>query len=475
MGAAFRVAIVRHGESTYNREQRFQGRLDVSVLTERGGEQARLTGEALQGITFDAVFASPLKRASQTAETLTTTLGLPTDAQGNRFATHDLLREINLYSWEGLRFAEVRDRFPEQHQQWRHRPQDLEIDGQKPLQDLWQQAQSFWQFLQEQPFPQSDDGQPISRSDDGQPISQSDDGQPINILLVAHSGICRALIATAMGMEMSVYPQLGMNNCSISILNFADGLGRRPQIESLNLTGHIGECLPPTKGGFRLLLVRHGETEWNRQKRFQGQRDIPLNENGERQAQQAGAFLKDQHLDIAFSSPLKRPWATGAAILAANGSAQAVDPPLQMQPVSDLREISHGEWEGLLEEEIEANFPGELAVWQANPEGVQMPGGENLQDVWQRSWAAWQEIAQKTEAYSATATALVVAHDAVNKAIACQVVGLGPDAFWYFKQGNGSVTAIDYPYGSEGAPVLRALNITSHIGGVIDCTAAGAL
>ena len=457
MGAAIRVAIVRHGESTYNREYRFQGRLDASALTEKGVLQAQRTGEALRDISFDAVFSSPLRRASQTADALTTVLGNVPNNDGKRFTPHPLLQELNLYGWEGLKFDEVRDRFPDQYKQWRHEPQALTIDDHSPLQELWQQAQGFWRFLKTQPF------------------STRADGQPSNILLVAHSGISRALIATAMGMEQSVYPQLGMNNCSISILNFADGLEQRPQIESLNLTGHLGECLPPSKGGFRLLLVRHGETEWNRLSRFQGQRDIPLNENGQQQAQQAGAFLKHQHFDLAFSSPLKRPWATGVAILADNLSAQASHPPLAMRPVPDLREISHGEWEGLLESEIEAKFPGELATWQATPETVQMPGGENLQGVWERSWAAWREIVEMTAAHSQTATGLVVAHDAVNKAIACQVVGLDPDAFWYFKQGNGAVTVIDYPYGPNGAPVLRALNITSHIGGVIDCTAAGAL
>ena len=463
MGAAFRVVIVRHGESTYNRERRFQGRLDSSVLSDRGIREARDVGTALQDIAFDAIYASPLKRAYQTALEATARLDVIPDEFGGKVRTTPLLREIDVYSWQGLTFQEVRDRFPDDYRQWRHDPQNLEIDGHFPLRELWQQARDFWSFLQSQQF------------------TSRPDGQPTSIAIVAHSGINRALIGTAMGMEMSVYPQLGMNNASISVLNFADGMGApqeqlpRPQIESLNLTGHLGQCLPEGKGGLRLLLVRHGETEWNRQSRFQGQIDIPLNENGQLQAQQAGAFLKQQRLDIAFSSPLQRPWGTAEAILAQNLSARANGSSLSLQSVPDLREISHGDWEGLLETEIEANFPGDLAVWQERPETVQMPGGENLHQVWERSWAAWQEIVRKTETCGETATGLVVAHDAVNKAIACCVVGLEPDAFWYFKQGNGAVTAIDYPYGADGAPVLRALNITSHIGGVIDCTAAGAL
>jgi probable phosphoglycerate mutase len=54
-------------------------------------------------------------------------------------------------------------------------------------------------------------------------------------------------------------------------------------------------------------------------------------------------------------------------------------------------------------------------------------------------------------------------------------MGWGPDKFWVFKQGNGAVSVIDYPQGAEGKPVAQALNITTHLGGVLDKTAAGAL
>ena len=73
-------------------------------------------------------------------------------------------------------------------------------------------------------------------------------------------------------------------------------------------------------------------------------------------------------------------------------------------------------------------------------------------------------------------TVLVVAHDAINKAILCQVFGLGPERFWQFKQGNGAVSVIDYHGGPESLPVLSAANITTHLSGsIFDKTAAGAL
>jgi probable phosphoglycerate mutase len=101
-----------------------------------------------------------------------------------------------------------------------------------------------------------------------------------------------------------------------------------------------------------------------------------------------------------------------------------------------------------------------------------MPEGETIHDVWARSLATWNRIAANL---SADETALVVAHDAVNKAILCALLGLSPADIWAIKQGNGGVTVIDYPNGAGGSPVVTCLNLTSHLGGVLDRTAAGAL
>jgi probable phosphoglycerate mutase len=102
-----------------------------------------------------------------------------------------------------------------------------------------------------------------------------------------------------------------------------------------------------------------------------------------------------------------------------------------------------------------------------------MPEGENLQQVWDRVTIVWQKI---VDSVPAGETALVVAHDAVNKAILCLLFDFTPEQFWVFKQGNGGVSVIDYPQGGQGSPVLQSGNITTHLSeGVLDRTAAGAL
>lgn len=446
-----RVILVRHGQSTYNAQKRIQGRLDDSVLTDAGRLDATHVAQALQGLRFDAIYSSPLKRAQQTAQLIRSGVDNSPELQ-----PIDLLMEIDLPLWAGLPRQQVRDRFPEDYQCWQKRPHEFFMvleGGQKhfPVLALFEQAQKFWREI----------------------LTHH---QNQTILVVAHNGINRSLLATALGAKPQFYQSIQQSNCGISVLNIADVTpGELPppaavQLESMNLTAHVGVKLPslrPEHRGPRLLLVRHGETEWNRKGQFQGQIDIPLNDNGRSQARKAAEFLKDVPLDFAITSPMARPRETAEIILQHH-------PNLDLQFEDNFREISHGLWEGKFEAEIETNYPGLLKQWKTAPETVQMPEGENLNQVAERVAKGWQNLIDNHD--SQPLTGLVVAHDAVNKALLCQLLGLSPEHFWNFKQGNGSVTVIDYPHGAKGFPVLQTMNITTHLSGsILDKTAAGAL
>ncbi|MEG3922398.1 histidine phosphatase family protein [Microcoleus sp. POL10_C6] len=451
-----RIILVRHGKSTYNQERRIQGRLDKSILTEAGRSAALQVGDTLSSIAFDAAYTSPLQRAKETAEIILSRLTNPPQLQPT-----DNLMEIDLPLWEGMLRQDAIDKFPEAYQQWQRQPDKFSmklpsVDGEIehfPVLAIFANARHFWQEL-------------LSRHQDG------------TILVVGHNGINRALIATASEITPDYYQSIQQSNCGISVINFGtspvpnDVLGEPKkkvpvQLESVNLTSHTGEIFPKPRDGHqgpRLLLVRHGETDWNKAGKFQGQIDVPLNDNGREQSRRAAEFLKDVNLDFAISSSMLRPKETAEIILKYHGG-------LQLELRDDLREISHGLWEGKFESEIEQSYPGLLAEWKTSPETVQMPEGENLQQVWQRAIAAWREIVQ-----SVSGTGIVVAHDAINKAILCHLFGLEPEHFWKFKQGNGAVSVIDYPHGPDGLPVLQAMNVTTHLsGGVFDKTAAGAL
>ena len=451
-----RIILVRHGKSTYNQERRIQGRLDKSILTEAGRSGALQVGDTLSSIAFDAAYTSPLQRAKETAEIILSRLTNPPQLQPT-----DQLMEIDLPLWEGMLRQDAIDKFPEAYQQWQKQPDKFSMklpsaDGEIehfPVLAVFASARQFWKDI-------------LSRHRDE------------TILVVGHNGINRALIATASEISPDYYQSIQQSNCGISVINF----GTSPvitdeqadpkkkfavQLESLNLTAHTGEIFPKPRDGHRgprLLLVRHGETDWNKAGKFQGQIDVPLNDNGREQSRRAAEFLKDVKLDFAISSSMLRPKETAEIILKYHGD-------LQLELRDELREISHGLWEGKFELEIEESYPGLLEEWKTSPETVQMPEGENLQHVWTRAIASWREIVQ-----SVSGTGIVVAHDAINKAILCHLFGLGPEHFWKFKQGNGAVSVIDYPHGPEGLPVLQAMNVTTHLSGsVFDQTAAGAL
>ena len=445
-----RVIILRHGQSNYNSQGRIQGRSDLSVLTDRGQGDARMTGTAFKGLVFDAAYCSPLQRAHQTATTVLTELG-----QQDCLQTDDRLLEIDLPLWETMLNQEVREKYTEQYQAWKERPHELKMllpqakgNPQEffPVLALYAQATTFWQGI----LPQH---------------------QGQTILIVAHNGINRALISTALGIPARLYHSIQQSNCGVTVLNFSGGWGDNVQLESLNQTSHLGQKLPtfrPSNQGPRFLLVRHGETDWNRAGKFQGQIDVPLNDNGRNQASLAAEFLKTIEIDFGFTSPMSRPKETAQIILKDRSD-------LILNENANLREIGHGLWEGKFEAEIKAEYPGELERWQSHPESVQMPEGENLQDVWTRATAAWQKIIAQVG--NEPRTGIVVAHDATNKVLLCNLLGLGLADIWKIKQGNGAVTVIDYPDGIEGQPVIQALNLTNHLsaGGILDKTAAGAL
>jgi len=439
-----RLIFVRHGLSSFNKEGRIQGRNDLSTLTKEGQLQAEAAGKAISSVPIDAIYSSPLQRASETTKIIIK------EHQVDLQATYtDELLEVDLGPWSGLTKNEIKNNFPEELALWQKDPKKLTInrkDGSKfqPIKELFSQAEDFLKF-----------------------IFNAHSGSSKTILIVAHNAILRCLILKLINDPSKGFRRLKLDNTSISICNitFNNRHERQVQIECLNNIAHLHPNIPQKNGKKRIILVRHGETDWNRQGRFQGQIDIPLNINGKAQAEAAGKFLENIIIQKAFSSPLSRPKETASIILKEHSK-------IQISLKDNLKEISHGEWEGKLESEIKSDWPELLKTWKISPEKVQMPEGENIKEVSTRSIEGWNEICKDLQNDE---TALVVAHDAVNKTILCHLLGLMPSKIWMIKQGNGGITVIDISE-EEGEPdQITCLNITSHLGGIIDSTATGAL
>jgi phosphoserine phosphatase len=202
-----------------------------------------------------------------------------------------------------------------------------------------------------------------------------------------------------------------------------------------------------------ILLVRHGETAWNREGRYQGRTDIPLAETGQAQVAALGARLAHVPIKLAYASPLSRAKTTAEAILAGRANT-----PLQLD--AGLLEISHGEWEGQLASDVELSHAEMFGVWRTSPgrSSPAGPGAETLGDVERR---AWQVLVTVCAALGPDDTALIAAHDAVNRVLICRVLGLPLERVWSFRQAPASLNVLAGP--SVDALQVVRLNDSDHV------------
>jgi probable phosphoglycerate mutase len=185
-----------------------------------------------------------------------------------------------------------------------------------------------------------------------------------------------------------------------------------------------------------ILLVRHGETAWNREGRYQGRTDVPLSSEGEAQVGRLATRLASVPIDVAVASPLVRARSTAETVLAASGRAHSFS--LSTDP--GLTEISHGGWEGKLASEVELSHAEMLGTWRHRP-GKDVPAGpgaETLGEVETRAWRVLASVALRV----GTGTALVAAHDAVNRVLLCRVLGLPLARVWSFRQAPATLNVL---------------------------------
>jgi len=195
----------------------------------------------------------------------------------------------------------------------------------------------------------------------------------------------------------------------------------------------------------KLLLARHGQTEWNALRRFQGSSDVGLSALGVRQAEALGRALRHRRLAAAYASPLQR--ARETASLAVGGRV-----PVHVLP--ELTELSLGEWEGCTVDEIRQRDGDPYQRWLEAPLDCTPPGGETLTAVCARVLTAIDRIAA---AHPNGDEVLIVAHGGVISVYACHVLGLSFNALWRLRVENASLTTIR-------PPRLVSLNDTAHLG-----------
>ena len=177
----------------------------------------------------------------------------------------------------------------------------------------------------------------------------------------------------------------------------------------------------------QIILVRHGETPWNKDKIFRGTVDIPLNDTGREEADLAGEWLQKEIINAAYCSPLSRARDTAQAICKYH-KVQVVDLP-------GLADINYGEWQGLPLTEVKEVYADLYRQWETAPHTVRFPKGETLEEVKARAWAAVEEVVQRHPGQ----TILLAAHRAVNKVLIAAFIGLDNSNFWRIGQDTTAV------------------------------------
>ncbi|CAN7038226.1 unnamed protein product [Brassica rapa subsp. trilocularis] len=412
---AKRVVLVRHGQSTWNEEGRIQGSSDFSVLTTKGESQADISRQMLVEDSFDVCFTSPLKRSKKTAEII----------WGSREAEmifdYDL-REIDLYSFQGLLKKEGKEKFGEAFGQWQEDPANFVIDGHYPVRELWSRAGSCW---------------------NGVLAHESN-----SVLVVAHNAVNQALVSTAIGLGTEYFRRLLQSNCGVSVLDFiprADG--GSPHVFILTLfVVQMQTPSSPLAGGSsggrkaskQIILVCHGQSD-----NEASTNDQPMNMLGLIQSQKTAELLLDLRVTSIVCS------SSTASIETAKVISQVQEAAVSLGVDSVPRYVNTKQMNELDAEDIQPGWLSQLDE-------------ETVSALWNRSEKAWESL---LEDLSNTGDAMVVVDSPMaHISLIAQCLNLDKKCLGLFHLDAGSISVIDFPDGPSEKGVIRCTNYTAHLG-----------
>ncbi len=205
-----------------------------------------------------------------------------------------------------------------------------------------------------------------------------------------------------------------------------------------------------------IVVARHGETDWNREGRYQGQRESVLTELGLEQARRLDESLARAAISCVISSPLARCVETARPIARRHG--------VQLETDRDLIEIAHGSWESRLRTQIEREEPQLMQAWREQPQTVHFAGGESLPDVDRR----WRAFAQRL---GDADDVLIVTHDVIVRLAILAATNRPLERLWEPRVVNGGYAEFA---GGGGWKLLREC-VDDHLVGSLADTASQAL
>ena len=199
----------------------------------------------------------------------------------------------------------------------------------------------------------------------------------------------------------------------------------------------------------RIILIRHGETDANKQGRFQGASDARLNDTGLSQAKALGHRLASEKIKAVYCSPQTRALQTAAPIAEALG--------LSIQTLEGLRELDIGELDGLQAHDLRERYSHILDQWRTDVGALIMPGGESIVGLQQRTWEA---ILRIRESHNEDVTVAAVSHNFAIQSILIKALGMDLRNFQRIRQDLAAISEVDF---RNGEPSLKSLNDRCHL------------
>jgi len=198
----------------------------------------------------------------------------------------------------------------------------------------------------------------------------------------------------------------------------------------------------------KVILVRHGQTVWNLEMKYQGHTDIALTEKGVKQAQLVADALAEDTIAGVYSSDLSRAYNTAEII--------ACKHDLPVIAIPELREVSFGEWEGLSYDKINHNWPELMSKLFTHPDEIRIPGGETFRELKDRAQTAIQRLITNHP----NETIIVVSHGGTIRTVICAALGIPLNNVWNIRQDNTAINILEY---FKDHTMVALVNDTHHL------------
>uniref|UniRef100_M1AAK8 2-carboxy-D-arabinitol-1-phosphatase n=1 Tax=Solanum tuberosum TaxID=4113 RepID=M1AAK8_SOLTU len=372
--------------------------------------------------SFDICFSSPLRRSKRTAEIIW-------GAREEEIITDSDMREIDLYSFQGLLKHEGKAKYGEAFRQWQIDAPNFIIDGHYPVRELWARAKSCWDKIL---------------------VHESK-----SVLVVAHNAVNQALVATAIGLGTEYFRILLQSNCGVSVLDFTpQPEGGTPNIclNRLNQTPGspvAGGSSAGRKTSKRIVLVCHGVSESDLESSMPYTGNGPLNMLGNIQAQKIAELLLDLKVNTVISGTKMASVETADTITKVQEAADCLGADcipryVETKQIPDLdverlQNVSSG-WLNRLEDDVTTS-------------------------LWDQSGKSWKHLLYELSKGSDQDNVVIaVGHPALHIAMMGHCLNLTKEWLGSFHLNAGSISVIDFPDGPSGTGVIRCINYTAHLG-----------